>query len=140
GIGDIQQQVFLERQEIRIVADQNVRIDFNVHSRIHETKQANARGRILHPIVLLESSAKLLQRVSNVVGCKIVAKPNGLAKEDFVALAEIFNDDVRNRAVRYGEDVALLGAEFGGAKADVFDRATLVADAAGVSDQQCLVG
>src|SRR5262249_9639767 len=56
------------------------------------------------------------------------------------ALAKVFEDRVGDGAVGNGDDGTLLGAQFGGAKPYVFDRAALVADAAGVADLQSLVG
>src|SRR6476660_5414262 len=77
--------------------------------------------------------------VTRSSGSEVVAKPNHLTKENFVTLAEIFDDHVGYGAIGNGDDGALLGAKLNGAEADVFDSPALVGYAAGIADLQRLV-
>src|SRR5439155_20513543 len=133
-------ELLLQGEKLGIVANQKVGINFDVHASVHKAKKADARRSVFHAIVLFQRGAQFLQGVADVVGSEVVAQANGLAEEDFVALSEIFEDRGGYRAVRNGDDGALLGAQLGGTEADVFHSASLIANTAGVADLQSLVG
>src|SRR5262249_30378524 len=80
------------------------------------------------------------ERVADVVRSEVVTEPNGLAEKDFVALAEIFDDDIGDSAVGNGNDGAFFGAKFGGTQANVFYGAALIAYTTSVTNLQSSIG
>src|SRR4029434_2161678 len=71
---------------------------------------------------------------------EVVTQADQLAEEDLVALAVVLEHRGSDDAIRNGNDGSLFGPQLRGAKADVFDRSALVANAAGISDLKSLVG
>src|SRR5438445_12868837 len=70
---------------------------------------------------------------------EVVAQTDHLAEKNFVALAVILDDGGGDYAVGNRDHGSVFGAEFYGAEADVFDRAALIANAAGITDLQSSV-
>src|SRR5258708_26467552 len=74
-----------------------------------------------------------------MVGRKIVTKADQLAKKNLIALTVIFQNGSGDSAVGDGNDGAVFGTKVRGAQADVLDNAALIADAAGIADDQRFV-
>jgi hypothetical protein len=91
-------------------------------------------------VILFEHGTGFVKNVTQMIGGKIVTEAEQLAKKNFVALAKIFQYGGCDCTVGDRDYRALLGTQFGGTKANVFYNAALIADAAGIADDQGLVG